>query len=112
LLPRLCCDGSGAATQENDKIPATAVRTKRGACQTKRKQHKKNQYKQRKQGQTRNSNKYTYQFFDGSHVQLQQARKDLDSVEAQALCGEGFANSFTVGHEEYGLIFPVGPIFM
>ena len=69
------------------------------------------QYKQHKQGKTRNSNKHTYQFFDGSDVQLQQARKDLDSVEAQELPGEGFANRFTVGHEEYGLIAPVGPIF-
>ena len=69
------------------------------------------QYKQNKQGKTRNSNKHTYLFFDVGDVELQHARKDLDSVEAQALLGEGFADSFAVGHEEYRLITLVTPIF-
>jgi hypothetical protein len=71
---------------------------------------KKMQYKQNKQGKTRNSNKHTYHFFDGGDVELQHARKDLDSVEPQVRLGEGFADSFAVGHAEYRLITLVTPI--
>ena len=69
------------------------------------------QYKQNKQGKTRNSNKHTYHFFDGGDVELQEARKHLDSVEAQVLRGKGCADSFAVGHADYRLVTLVTPIF-
>jgi hypothetical protein len=59
----------------------------------------------------RNSNKHTYHSFDGGDVELQHARKHLDSVEAQALGGEGCADSFAVGHADYRLVTLVTPIF-
>ena len=73
--------------------------------------HTKNAIQPKQTGKTRNSNKHTYPFFDVGDVELQHARKDLDSVEAQALLGEGFADSFAVGHEEYRLITLVIPFF-